>query len=87
MNWEICYSHRAKKFIQKHKIEDEIRNTIKKFILKYEGEDINIDVKKLKGKWKGYYRIRIGETRIILKVEQEFNRIIIDTIDFREGIY
>ena len=44
-------------------------------------------MKKLKGKWKGYHRIRIGETRIILKVEQEFNRITIDTIDFREGVY
>lgn len=51
------------------------------------GKDENIDVKKMKGDWKGYHRIRIGKTRIILKTDFEKKIIIIDRIDFRGNIY
>jgi len=63
MKWEICYSARALKFIRKNKIEDKIKEITKKFILKYMGEDISIDVKKLKGEWKGYYRNKKWENK------------------------
>ncbi|MBE0427652.1 MAG: hypothetical protein IBX72_13535 [Nitrospirae bacterium] len=43
----------------------------------------NIDVKKLKGKWAGYHRIRFGKVRIILNVNFEERRIYVDTIDYR----
>lgn len=41
----------------------------KKSINYSKGLDENIDVKKMKGKWKGYHRIRVGRIRMILKVD------------------
>ncbi len=41
----------------------------------------------MKGKWKGYYRIRIGKVRIILKVDFKEKRIFIDRMDYRGRVY
>mgnify|MGYP001092506117 CR=1 FL=1 len=51
------------------------------------GEDISIDVKKLKGEWKGYYRVRNGKIRIILKVHKDSKVLYIDVVDFRSNVY
>jgi mRNA-degrading endonuclease RelE of RelBE toxin-antitoxin system len=44
------------------------------------------DLAKLKGR-KGYYRIRIGELRIIFKVDKEPKKIYIEEIGYRKKIY
>jgi len=44
------------------------------------------DIAKLKGK-KGYYRIRVGDLRIIFKVFEEEKDIYIEKIDYRSKIY
>ena len=51
------------------------------------GLDENIDVKKMKGKWKGYYRIKIGKVRMILRIDFKNKSAFIDKIDFRGNIY
>ena len=51
------------------------------------GKSKNIDVKKMKGAWKGYHRIRIGKIRIVLKTDFEKHTIFIDRIDFRGNVY
>jgi mRNA interferase RelE/StbE len=50
------------------------------------GEIISIDVKKMKGKWKGFYRLRDGKKRIIFQINFEEHKIYLDRIDFR-GMY
>jgi len=65
MKWKIEYSKEARKFIDEQNIWNQIREGIKRFLLKIKGEDVNIDVRKLVGDWKGYYRIRMGKIRII----------------------
>ncbi|MBI1811686.1 MAG: hypothetical protein HY035_09840 [Nitrospirae bacterium] len=87
MNWNIEYSKRADDFIEEHGIKDVVRESIKNFILKITGLNINIDVKKLKGEWAGYYRIRKGKIRIILKPRIESKSIFVDVVDFRGNIY
>lgn len=67
MKWEIEYSKRADDFVEEHGIREKVRESIKSFILKITGSNINLDIKKLKGEWAGYYRIRKGKIRIILK--------------------
>lgn len=62
MEWQFDFHKSVLKFIE---IIDIITKTIKRF----EGEDINIDIVKLKGIWLGFYRIRVGKFRIIA----EFN--------------
>ncbi|MCS7135164.1 MAG: type II toxin-antitoxin system RelE/ParE family toxin [Nitrososphaerota archaeon] len=87
MKWTIQYSDEAITFIEKEKIFDEIREEIKKFIQRIRGEQINIDIKKLKGEWEGYYRIRKGKIRIILMIDKENKVVFIDKIDYRGEIY
>jgi len=86
--WEIKLTKQAKDFADQERItDDKILTLMKKFIDYLHGKDENIDVKKMKGHWKGYHRIRIGKTRIILKTDFEKKVIFIDRIDFRGNIY
>jgi mRNA-degrading endonuclease RelE of RelBE toxin-antitoxin system len=55
MKWTIEYSRDAEKFIEKQNIRNEVREELKKFLMKIKGENINIDLKKLGGEWEGYY--------------------------------
>jgi len=70
------------------KIKDnEILSFMNKFINYSKGSDENIDVKRIKGKWKGYYRIRIGKVRIMLKVDFKEKIIFVDRMDYRGRVY
>ena len=62
-------------------------NLVKRVINYSKGLDENIDVKKMKGKWKGYYRIKIGKVRMILRIDFKNKSAFIDKIDFRGNIY
>jgi mRNA interferase RelE/StbE len=86
--WQIELSRQADKFAKKENIkDDEILNLVKKVINYSKGLDENIDVKKMKGKWKGYYRIKIGKVRMILRIDFKNKIAFIDKIDFRGNIY
>ncbi len=87
MNWNIEYSKRADDFVGEHGIREKVRESIKSFILKITGSNINLDIKKLKGEWAGYYRIRKGKIRVILKPDIEFRTIFVDVVDFRGSVY
>ncbi len=86
--WKINLSKQADKFIKKKKIkDDEILSFINKFINYSKGSDENIDVKSMKGKWKGYHRIRIGRVRMILRVNFKEKTIFVDRVDYRGNVY
>lgn len=46
-----------------------------------------MDLKKLKGKWDGFLRIRKGNIRIILKVFKKEKRVFVERVDFRGNVY
>ena len=54
--------------MEEHNIVYEVREELKNFLRKLRGDKINVDVKKLKGNWEGYYRLRKGKLRIIFEV-------------------
>lgn len=86
--WKIDLSEQADKFIEKENIkQDEILSLIRRFINYSKGSDENVDVKKMKGKWKGYHRIKIGKVRMILKVDFKERQILVDRIDYRGRVY
>jgi len=86
--WKIELSKNTNKFIEKENIkDDEILVIVQKFINYSKGLDENIDVKKLKGEWKGFHRIRTGKIRMILKVDFKEKAIFVDRIDFRGNVY
>ncbi len=92
MNLEIGYSKKANKFLEKNSktlTEKEVDTLIVSAIKKiYKIEKTNIDLKKLKGKLKGLFRIKQGDIRIIfsLKKNKALN-VLINDIDFRGNIY
>ncbi len=87
MKWRIDYSRNADKFAQKHNVRTEVRDEIKKFFIKMKGNDANIDLRKLSGEWKGYYRLRKGKLRIIFEVSKSERFLFVEKIDFREDVY
>jgi mRNA interferase RelE/StbE len=85
---KLKLSKQADRFIEREGItDDEIFSMIQNFINYSKGLDVNIDVKRMKGKWKGYHRIRIGKIRVLLRMNFEEKRIFIDRIDFRGSVY
>ena len=87
MKWTIEYSGDAEKFIEKQNIHNEVREELKKFLMKIKGENINIDLKKLGGEWEGYYRIRKGRLRIIFEPNKNKRILFVEKIDFRGDVY
>jgi mRNA interferase RelE/StbE len=85
---KIELSKQADEFIEREGItDDEIFSMIQKFINYAKGLDENIDVKKMKGKWKGYHRIRIGKIRMLLRMNFKERTIFIDRVDYRGSVY
>jgi mRNA interferase RelE/StbE len=88
MKWIVDFSDDSFKFLKKNKIpEDYIIEKIELTLKKLKGEDINVDIKKLKGKWEGFYRIRFGRLRIIVEFQFQDNRVYIERIDWRGNVY
>jgi len=87
MKWTIEYSRDAEKFIDKQDVHIEVREELKKFLVKIRGGDVNIDLKKLVGDWEGYYRLRKGRLRIIFEVNKNEKVLFIEKIDFRGDVY
>uniref|UniRef100_A0A7V5XFW8 Addiction module toxin RelE n=1 Tax=Thermodesulfobacterium geofontis TaxID=1295609 RepID=A0A7V5XFW8_9BACT len=87
MKWRIDYSKDAAKFIKEHNISFEVREELKKFLMKMKGENVNVDVKKLTGDWEGYYRLRKGKLRIIFELNKHNKVIFVERIDFRGEVY
>jgi mRNA interferase RelE/StbE len=88
MSWSVDYSKDADKFVSKNpNLKTGINSEIKKFIRKISGETVSIDFKKLRGEWAGFYRIRKGKVRILIKIDDNEKNIVIFNIDFRGNIY
>ena len=66
MKWTIETSRSAEKFLQKNPLtKDEVFELVERAIQYLRGKDINVNIRKLTGKWQGFYRIRKGKSRII----------------------
>jgi len=87
MKWSIDYSKSARKFIDEQRIIEDVRELLRKLLLRIKGEEANLDLKKLRGKWEGYLRIRQGKVRIVLKVYKGEKRIFVERVDFRGSVY
>jgi mRNA interferase RelE/StbE len=88
MNWRIDFSTNSLKFLKQNNLEEFfIIEKIKLALRKFKGEIININIKKLRGEWERYYRIRSGRLRIIIEFQFEQNRVYVAEIDWRGNIY
>lgn len=88
MNWRIDFSKAAIEFLKDNNLDEEfVIKKIKSALLKFRSEDVNIDIKKLKGEWEGFYRIRSGKLRIIAEFQFKDFHVYIEKIDFRGNVY
>ncbi len=88
MKWQIDFSKSSLKFIKNNNINrNAIILIISNALKKLKGERINIDIKKLKGDWKGYFRIRDGRIRLIININFNDLNIYLDRIDYRGDVY
>jgi mRNA-degrading endonuclease RelE of RelBE toxin-antitoxin system len=88
MKWIVDFSDDSLKFLKKNKIsEDYIIEKIELTLKRLKGEDVNVDIKKLKGKWEGFFRIRFGKLRIIAEFQFQDNRVYVERIDWRGNVY
>lgn len=90
---EIVFSRGAVKFLEKlsAKEVEKIREKLATLLQLLDSEGMvpfnEMDIKSLKGEWKGFLRMRVGKTRIVFKIDAELNELQIYDIDFRGNIY
>jgi len=82
MTWKFKYRKQAFVFLKENELLEKVRNRIVDFI---RGE--KVDVKKLKGEWKGFLRLRIGKIRVIFKLDTDNKVVEIYKAGFRGKIY
>jgi mRNA interferase RelE/StbE len=88
MKWTIEFSDDSLKFLKKNNIkEDYIVAKIKLALRKLRGENININIKKLRGEWSGFYRIKAGKLRIIAEFQFHNNIVYVERMDWRGNVY
>ncbi|PSB14486.1 hypothetical protein C7B76_16105 [filamentous cyanobacterium CCP2] len=46
-----------------------------------------MDIKRLKGEWQGFLRMRVGKIRIVFRIDAESDELQVYDIDFRGNIY
>ena len=87
MKWHIAFSKQANNFIIEHRLGEEVLILIKLAIRKLQAEEVSLDIKKLKGEWKGFYRVRKGKYRIIASFDFDIPGVFIEAVDWRGNIY
>lgn len=88
MMWNIDFSASALKFLAKNHInEEKILEKIRLAVKFFHGEAVSIDIRKTKGKWARFYRIRSGKLRVIAEFNFEHQNAFVEIIDWRGGVY
>jgi mRNA interferase RelE/StbE len=87
MKWRVDYSRGSEKFLENQNIREEVREELRRFLIRLKGENVNVDVKKLTGDWTGYYRLRKGKIRIIFSLNKSEKSLYVEKIDYRGDVY
>ncbi|OBQ43414.1 MAG: plasmid stabilization system protein [Aphanizomenon flos-aquae WA102] len=89
----IKFRKNAIKFLEKANLEDaeKIQEKISQLLYFVEEQAIipftELDIKKMKGEWEGFYRLRIGKIRIVFTVNTQSGEVEIFTIGTRGDVY
>ncbi|NOZ62413.1 MAG: type II toxin-antitoxin system RelE/ParE family toxin [Calditrichaeota bacterium] len=89
----IKFSSSARKFIEKSgkREQEKIRLKIKMLLQTIEESGFipfqELHIRKLKGEWQGFYRMRIGAIRVIFRIDREQRVIYVYDIDYRGSVY
>ena len=87
-NWKIKVSKQADNFLKIQKLSDEFaRKYVGMALQKFDRQDVNVQLKKLSGKWEGFYRVRSGKIRIVCSFDFRSKIVAVEEIDFRGNSY
>ena len=86
MSYSVIVHKRVVRYLQRLSAiqKERIKQSLK--ILE-DGINTRKDIKQMVGDWKGYYRMRVGDIRIIFWIDQELKTIYIDHIGSGGDIY
>jgi len=86
MRFSVIVHKRAVRYLQRLSAiqKERIKQSLK---MLEDGINTRTDIKQMVGDWKGYYRMRVGDIRIIFWIDQELKTIYIDHIGSRGDIY
>ncbi len=90
MKWKILFHREALK--DHHSLPANLKERVNSALRRLvesvsEAKELGLDIKKLKGRWEGYYRLRIGNYRVIFKIVWEEHQIRIYRIIKRGAAY
>ncbi|MFM7575228.1 MAG: type II toxin-antitoxin system RelE family toxin [Snowella sp.] len=89
----VKFRKQAVKFLQKSNSEDvaKIQNQLNQLLIAIEQQGIipftELDIKKMRGDWEGFYRLRVGKMRVIFIVDFDSAELEIYTIGARGDVY
>jgi len=86
MKYKVIVHKRAARYLKS--LPEFQRQRIKQSLKKLEdGITDNVDVKSMVGEWKGYCRMRVGDTRVIFWIDRKLKIIYVDHIGSRGDVY
>ena len=92
MEWRIRIHRRANRFLEslsedgRRSVEEKLRelvDSLERGVLPYQ----RLDIRRLKGEWESFLRLRVGDIRIIFRIGFESKIIYIYHIHYRESVY
>ncbi len=92
MGWRIRIHRRANRFLEslsedrRRSVEEKLRelvDSLERGVLPYQ----RLDIRRLKGEWESFLRLRVGDIRIIFRIGFESKIIYIYHIHYRESVY
>ncbi|MEA5571573.1 type II toxin-antitoxin system RelE/ParE family toxin [Calothrix sp. UHCC 0171] len=89
----IRFRKKAIKFLEKANPEDveNIREQINQIAIAVEELGVipftELDIKKMKGDWEGFYRLRVGKNRVIFTLDSDSRDIEVYVIGARGDVY
>ena len=89
----VKFRKQAVKFLQKANSEDvaKIQSQLNQLLIAIEQQGIipftELDIKKMRGDWEGFYRLRVGKMRVIFIVDFDSSQLEVYTIGTRGDVY
>jgi len=89
----VKFRKSAIKFLQKASSEDvaKIQALLRQLVVTVEEQGIipfnDLDIKKMKGEWDGFYRLRVGKNRVVFAVRLDSGAVEVYTIGARGDVY
>ena len=89
----LKFRKNAIKFLESldEKTREKVRQKLKILVYSVQDKAVipfnDLDIKRIKGNWEGFYRLRIGKIRVIFTVDLTSENIEVYRIGFRGDIY